>query len=78
VTFTGPFTLPGFDKPHAPGTFEVRTDEERLDTTFEAWRRVGTTILLSEPWGAQAWSVDPHDLRKALRLDAENAPTSPE
>ena len=74
VTFTRPFLLFGFDKPHPPGSFEVRTDEERLDTTFEAWRRVGTTILLSDRWGMQAWTVDPKELEDALNQDLDSAP----
>jgi hypothetical protein len=77
ATFTKPFSLPGFDKPHAPGSFEIRTDEERLDTMFEAWRRLGTRILLPNRWGVEAWSVDPQDLREALSLDAQNSPPTP-
>lgn len=74
VTFTRPFTLFGFDKPHPPGSFEVRTDEERLDTTFEAWLRVGTTILLSDRWGTQSWAVDPKELQDALNRDLDVEP----
>jgi len=74
VTFTRPFTLFGFDKPHAPGSFEVRTDEKRLDTTFEAWLRVSTTILLSDRWGTQAWAVDPQELQNALDRDLDVGP----
>jgi len=71
VTFTKPFSLPGFEAPHAAGNFEVRTDEERLDTTWEAWRRLETTILLTGRGQTMAWPVSPLDLDKALRLDAQ-------
>jgi hypothetical protein len=69
VTFTRPFLLPGFDGPHAPGSFEVRTDEERLDTTVEAWLRVGTSILIVDGGFTQAWPVTPRDLDAALKAD---------
>lgn len=73
VTFRRPFMLPGFDRPHAPGSFEVRTDHERLDTVVEAWRRTDTTIMIAERGLMQAWPVDPRDLEKALLADGAEA-----
>lgn len=61
--------LPGFDRPHAPGTFEVRTDEESLDTSFDAWRRIATRILLVSGGSVQAWPVEPRDLDAAIAID---------
>jgi hypothetical protein len=70
VTFARPFSLPGFNQPHAPGTFEVRTDEEALDLmSVAAWRRVATTILLVDLGRIEAWAVEPVDLEAAVRLD---------
>jgi hypothetical protein len=69
VTFRHPFTLPGFDAAHPGGTFEVWTDEERLDTRFEGWLRVATTIRLVEAGKIVMWPVDPTALDRAIRLD---------
>jgi len=76
VTFTRPFKLPGFDRSHAPGVFEVRTDEERLDTTVEAWLRKGTSILIVDGGLTQAWPVTPRDLEIALAADRRPEPKS--
>ncbi len=73
VTFARPFSLPGFDRPHAPGSFEVKTDEESLGTSVEAWHRVATRILLTDRGGMQSWPVEPNDLATALRQDGEPA-----
>jgi hypothetical protein len=70
VTFRHAFMLPGFDAAHPGGTFEVWTDEERLDTRFEAWLRVATTIRLVEAGQIVMWPVDPAALDQAIRLDA--------
>lgn len=69
VTFARPFMLPGFDRPHAPGSFEIRTDHERLGTTLEAWRRTDTRIMFVESGLTEAWPIDPRDLEKALLAD---------
>ncbi len=74
VTFTRPFLLPGFDRAHAPGSFEVRTNHERLDATVEAWRRTDTSIMIVERGMTQAWPVDPRDLEKALLADGAPGP----
>lgn len=74
VTFKRAFTLPGFDRPHAPGTFQVRTNYERLDTILEAWRRTETTILIVDRGLTQSWGVDPRELDKAVLADAEVEP----
>ena len=76
VTFTRSFSLPGFDKPHAAGTYEVKTDEESLDASFAAWRRVATSILLVHGGSIQAWRVEPDDLAKALSEDATGGTAS--
>jgi len=74
VTFTRPFMLPGFDGPHEPGSFEVRTDEERLDTTVEAWLRMRTSVLIVDKGLTQAWPVTPLDLEAAIATDRGSEP----
>ncbi len=73
VTFTHPFTLPGFDRPHPAGSFEVSTDQEPLDSMLEGWRRVATSIRLVDRGQAQAWPVEPVDLEAALSRDASQS-----
>ena len=70
VVFTRPFHLPGFEHSHLPGAFEVKTDEEPLDTFSEGWRRVATTIRLVDKGNVQVWPVEPADLDKALAADS--------
>src|SRR5690606_34205851 len=45
VTFKSPFLLPGLDRPHAPGTFEVRIQREALDVSWDAFREHYTILL---------------------------------
>ena len=43
VTFAHPFTLCDYEEVFQPGTYDVETDEERLEgVSFEAYRRVQT------------------------------------
>ena len=71
VTFAAPFTLPGLGRAYPAGTYRVEVDEEQLEVSFEAFRRVATTIILSDGGSTQAWPVDPLDLEAALRNDAQ-------
>lgn len=68
VTFRHAFILPGFDRPHRPGSFEIRTDRERLDVSWPAYR-LTTTILLTDGAELQAFEVKREDLDEALRRD---------
>ena len=70
VTFQSPFTLPGLDRSYPPGDYAVTADEEQLDLSFTAFRRVATTILLHAGPTTQAWPVEPADLQAALVADA--------
>lgn len=77
VEFKQPFQLPGWDAPQPPGTYEVETVEEQLDTvSVVAFRRVSTTIALRGPTLAttsrQLTTIDPADLAAALAKDAED------
>ena len=68
VTFRHPFILPGLDRPHDPGTFEVRVRRELLDVSWTAYL-LTRTIMLTD-WGAvEALDVRTEDLTEALRLD---------
>lgn len=74
VTFRHFFILPGFDRPHRPGSFEIRTDRERLDVSWPAYRLI-VTILLTNGAELQACEVKRDDLDEALRRDnAEGSP----
>ena len=70
VTFGSPFTLPGLDRSYPAGSYTVEADDEQLDLSFAASRRIATTILLRAGPMVQAWLVTPADLEAALTQDA--------
>ena len=70
VTFRAPFTLPGLDRLYPAGSYQVNVDEEQLDLSFAAFRRVATTIMLVSGRMTQAWPVTPVDLEAAIASDA--------
>ena len=70
VTFLSPFTLPGLDRDYPAGSYVVRIDEEPVDVSFSASRRVATTIMLSSGAMTQAWPITPTELDAALAKDA--------
>jgi hypothetical protein len=70
VTFRHPFTLPGLDRPHDPGTFEVHIRRERLDVSWAAYV-LTRTIMLPDGGMLEALDVRTEDLAEALRLDQE-------
>jgi hypothetical protein len=51
----------------------VSVDEEQLDVSFTAYRRVATTIMLVNGPTTRAWGVEPLDLAAALEKDAATA-----
>ena len=69
VTFSWPFALPGWDEPWPAGTYTVTIDEELLDTSFPAYRRVSTTIALHKGAVTRHVAVAPQDLAAALGRD---------
>lgn len=69
VTFRSPFMLPGLDRPHPPGTFEIRERHEVLDVSFDA-AIVTRTIMLAAGGSIEALDVKADDLEAALALDA--------
>lgn len=70
VVFSGAFTLPGLDRSYPAGTYLVSVDEEQLDLSFSAFRRVGTRIALTHGAVIESWQVEPEDLEAALSNDA--------
>ena len=74
VTFSSPFTLPGLERSYPPGSYTVNADDEQLDVSFEASRRIATTILLREGPLTRAWQVKSVDLDAALVADAASKP----
>jgi hypothetical protein len=74
VKFLHPFQLGGVEGLLPPGSYEVETVEEQLEgLSFEAYRRVSTTITVQGPTGLsrQLSTIDPIDLAAALDRDAE-------
>ena len=75
VTFAGSFTLPGLDRAYPAGTYTVQAEDEQLDLSFAASRRVATSILLTAGATTRALAVKPADLEAALAMDATNRQT---
>jgi hypothetical protein len=71
IVFRSPFSLPGLDRTYPAGSYDVTTDQEQLDLSFTAYRRIETRIRL--PHGAETiyWPVAPADLDAALAADRE-------
>jgi hypothetical protein len=78
VVFRHPFVLKGLDGVQPAGTYDIETEEELLEgLSFEAYRRVSTTMTRRQPaTGAllQAQVVDPAELDRAIAADREAAP----
>ncbi len=79
VTFASPFTLADMSEVLPAGTYDVETDEERLEgVSFEAYRRVQTLIHLPVKPGdrelTRTLTIDPNALDDALERD--NAPST--
>ncbi|MDB5409290.1 MAG: hypothetical protein JWL84_4202 [Rhodospirillales bacterium] len=74
VTFTRPFLLSDIEGTQPAGNYTVETGEELLQAlSFEAWRRVWTTIRLpARPGGSavEVVTIDPSALVVALAQDA--------
>lgn len=69
VTFHSAFLLPGLDRPHPAGTFELRERREALDVSFDA-SIVTRTIMLTSGGRTEALDVKADDLAAALELDS--------
>lgn len=73
VTFAASFTFPGLDRSYPAGSYTVQVDDEQLEVSFPASRRVATTILLKAGPMTQAWLVKQTDLDAALAADASQS-----
>jgi hypothetical protein len=70
VSFQHPFTLPGLERPHPPGTFEVRVRRELLDVSWTAYL-LTRTIMLTDRGMIEALEVRTEDLAAALLMDKQ-------
>lgn len=69
VRFRASFSLPGLDESWPAGDYAVTTDEELLDTSFPAYRRVATRIVIQSGGVSQHVAIDPLELAAALERD---------
>ena len=74
VTFQNPVLLGGVDGVLPAGSYTIETEEERIEMlSFEAYRRVSTTISLPSIGTAsltrQIVDIDPHELAAAQERD---------
>lgn len=74
LTFRSAFRLPGYDMPFPAGTYEVLSEDERLDgLSFEAFRRVATFLRITGRDGAsgrtELFPVSQQDLDAAILAD---------
>jgi hypothetical protein len=58
------------EKPHAPGSFEVQTEDEPIDVSWEAYHR-RMTIMLTSDGMTEAWPIREADLEAALAADQQ-------
>ena len=73
VTFRHPFTLPGLDAPHRPGTFDLVIEREPLDVSFAA-HRLRLTLLLTNGSTTEALVIARDDLIAAQQRDLAAPP----
>lgn len=69
VIFQRPFILDGFDSVQPSGSYIVETEEELLDTSFPAWKRIATLMHLTQAGATEYVPVDPEQLDAALLRD---------
>ncbi|KQN77856.1 hypothetical protein [Devosia sp. Leaf64] len=59
------------DRPHPPGTFELRIEEEDLDVMWHS-SRTSMSIILIYPGRSEAWAVTGDDLNRTLANDQQS------
>ena len=79
LTFRRAFSLSAVDGPLPAGTYQVITEEERLEgLSFAAWQRTSTLLFLPAralPGRArEIVPIDPHELDAALAADGLESP----
>lgn len=81
VAFRRPFKLSAVDDVQPAGSYMVEIEEERLDTSFPAFRRIATLIRLPARAGsavlARVVTIDPAELDAAVATDAAS-PAAPD
>ena len=75
VTFSNPFSLPGYAGALPAGEYEVLVEEELLEgLSFEAWRRTSTYLTVrgrgTSTGRTELRSISDSDLKAALNRDA--------
>ncbi len=73
LSFARPFSLAGIAESLPAGTYDIESEEERLEgISFETYRRIGTVIHLPAAPGptTRLVAIDHDDLQKALENDA--------
>lgn len=79
VIFRRPFKLNAVDDVQPAGSYLVEVEEEQLDTSFPAYRRIATLIRLPGRSGSaelgRVVDIDPAELDAALAADATSALT---
>jgi len=74
LTFRRPFKLSGVDDMQPAGNYVVETDEEQLDTSVLAYRRLATLIRLPGTPGTaevgRVIDINPQELEAVLENDA--------
>ena len=81
VTFSYPFTLPGYPGALPAGDYEVLVEEELLQgLSFEAYRRTATYLTVRGRGGhagrTELRAISDRDLKKALSRDATTSATN--
>jgi hypothetical protein len=81
VTFSKPFTLPGYPGDLPAGDYEVLVEEELLEgLSFMAYRRTGTYLAVREggshPGPTEVRTISDSDLKEALSRDAALSETN--
>jgi hypothetical protein len=69
VSFRRSFHLDGMGAPLPAGTFEVRTEKERLEVSWEACRVVSTRIVVRRGNRTEEWHINGSQLQEALQAD---------
>jgi len=78
ITFRNPFTLSALDKVYPPGNYQLRIEEQPLDTiSFVGWRQTGCLLGLFRDGAIEYVSVDPQELREALVRDGDQGTDPP-
>ncbi|WIJ25167.1 hypothetical protein [Devosia sp. RR2S18] len=72
VTFRHSFRLPGMEKAHAPGSFQVNAEEEQFDLMWDAYR-TSMSIMLPYPGRVEALPVTQADLDAAIARDQQSS-----